>query len=297
MSLVPETVPSAWRERLGAIGIWSTELRFGDLAQSCAAADELDALGFGALWVPGGLGGDILERMDRLLDATAGATIASAILNIWKHDPEEVGTWWHGQSEERRQRLLLGLGVSHAPLIGAEYVRPLGAMNSYIDALNTLGVDSGSLCVAAFRPKMLALSRDRSAGAHPYLVTPAHTASARKLLGPGALLAPGQAVALETDAGRARDIARQALSVYIRMPNYIASWKEQGFSDEDIATCSDRLCDALVAWGDLDTIAERVKAHLAAGADHVCIKVVRGAPGGEATDLLDPWRALAGKLL
>jgi probable F420-dependent oxidoreductase len=287
---------SEWRARMGPIGVWSAELRFGDQDRASEAAAELDRLGYGALWVPGGIGGDILETMDRLVDATERVVVASAILNVWKHEPAEVGAWWAGESAERRERLMLGLGVSHGPLIGEQYAKPLAVMRAYIGALNAAGVDRDHLCVAAFGPKMLALSRDLTAGAHPYLVTPEHTAEARALLGPEALLAPGQAVALETDPARARQIARGALSVYLPMPNYIASWKRQGFTDEDVATASDRLCDALVAWGDIDQIARRVRAHLDAGADHVCVKVVRGAPGGNASELLDSWRALAGAL-
>ena len=150
MSTTTQTAsPSDWRERLGPFGIWSAELRYGDPARSSEAAAELDRLGFGALWVPGGLGGDILEVMDRLLDVTERTTIASAILNIWKHAPAEVGAWWRDESAPRRQRLLLGLGVSHAPLIGDGYVKPLAAMSTYIDALNVEGVPSNNLCIAA----------------------------------------------------------------------------------------------------------------------------------------------------
>lgn len=285
------------RPHLGQIGVWSAELRFGDPAASRMAAAELDQMGFGALWVPGGLGGDILASMDGLLDAAPRATLASAIINIWKHEPAEIGGWWRGQSQARRARLLLGLGVSHAPLIGEAYKRPLQTMRHYIDALEAEGIPRSNLCVAAFGPKMLALSAERTAGAHPYLVTPEHTAAARLQLGPNALIATGQAVAFETDPAKARGIARGALSVYLKMPNYIASWRRQGFSDEDIETAGDRLCDALVAWGEMDHIAARVRAHLAAGADHVCVKVVRGAPGGDAGDLLPQWRALADELL
>lgn len=289
---------AAWRARIGTIGIWSGELRSGNLANSCAAAAELDRLGFGALWVPGGIGGDILERMDSLVDATARTVVASAILNIWKHEPSSVGAWWAGQSAVRRDRLLLGLGVSHAPLIGADYSKPIGKMRGYIDALEAEGISPDHLCVAAFGPQMLALSRDRTAGAHPYLVTPAHTTSARAILGADALLAPGQAVALETDPVKARAAARGALSVYLNFPNYLASWRNQGFSDADFTNGgSDRLCDALVAWGNVDSIAARVREHLDAGADHVCIKLVRGAPGGEATHLIADWRTLAKALL
>jgi probable F420-dependent oxidoreductase len=282
---------------IGRIGVWSAELRFGDPEKSRIAAAELDRLGFGALWVPGGIGGDILASLDRLLDITERTTLASAIINIWKHAPAEIGDWWRGQSPARQGRLLLGLGVSHAPLIGEAYQRPIAAMSGYIGALAAEGVPGARLCVAAFGPKMLALSAARTAGAHPYLVTPEHTVAARAQLGPDALIAPGQAVAFETDPAKAREIARGALSVYLRMPNYIASWRRQGFSDADIETASDRLCDALVAWGEVDALAARVRAHLDAGADHVCVKVVRGAPGGDATDLLDDWRALAAALL
>ena len=285
------------RPCIGRIGVWSAELRFGDPAASCTAAAELDRLGYGALWVPGGIGGDILAAMDRLLEVTERTVLASAIINIWRHEPAEIGAWWRGQGPARRARLLLGLGVSHAPLIGARYRRPIAAMSGYIDALEAEGVPARNLCVAAFGPKMLALAAGRTAGAHPYLVTPEHTAAARAQLGPGALIAPCQAVAFETDPARAREIARGALSVYLKMPNYVASWRRQGFTDEDIETASDRLCDALVAWGEVDRLAARVRAHLDAGADHVCVKVVRGAPGGNATDLLDDWRALAAALL
>ena len=191
----------------------------------------------------------------------------------------------------------LGPGRQPWADLGAQYQKPLAAMSAFVDALEAEGVPAERLCIAAFGPKMLALSRDRTAGAHPYLVIPEHTASAREQLGPGVLLAPGQAVAFETDPGRAREIARGALSVYLPMPNYIASWKRQGFTDEDIARVSDRLCDAMVAWGGVETIVSRVKAQIDAGADHVCVKVVRGAPGGEATDLLPQWRELAAALL
>jgi probable F420-dependent oxidoreductase len=234
--------------------------------------------------------------MDRLLDVTQRTTIASAIINIWKHEPAEVGDWWRGESPARRERLLLGLGVSHPNLI-ADYQRPLAVMTDYIAALEAQGVPASHLCVAALRPKMLALSADRTAGSHPYLVTPEHTAAARAQLGPDTLIAPGQAVVLEADPVKARQIARGALAIYLPMPNYQASWRGQGFTQQDIETCSDRLCDALVAWGGADQIAARIRAHLDAGADHVCLKVVRGAPGGDATDLLDDWRALAAALL
>ena len=286
-----------WREAIGPIGIWSAELRFGDREASCEAAAQLDDLGYGALWVPGGLGGDILERMAALVDATSNVTIASAIINIWNHEPAELGQWWKQQGAARQERLLLGLGVSHVSLIGKDYVKPLAKMRSYIDELEAQGIPRQHLCVAAFRPRMMALAGEATAGAHPYLVTPEHTAWAREALGLGPLLAPGQAVAMTSDPVEARTIARGALSVYLPMENYQASWRQQGFTNEDFGEGSDRLCDALIAWGEPESIAIHVRKQLAAGADHVCLKVVRGAPGGEPMGLLDSWRQLAKVLL
>ena len=293
----PGGSPASWSDRIGRIGIWSAELRFGDRAKACAAARELDQLGFGAVWVPGGVGGDILGAMSDLLDATDRITVASAIINVWKHEPAEIGAWWREQGEARQGRLLLGLGVSHAPLIGASYAKPIAVMSRYIEALTAQGVPRDRLCVAAFGPRMLALAGDQSAGAHPYLSTAEHTAAARAQLGPSALLAPGQWVAFESDPNRARAAIRGALSVYVHLPNYQASWKRQGFTERDIAEVSDRLCDAMAAWGGVDRMVAGVKAHLDAGADHVCVKVVRGAPGGDATELLPEWRELAAALL
>jgi probable F420-dependent oxidoreductase len=283
--------------RLGRIGIWSMELRFGDQAEAVEAASELDELGFGAIWIPGGLGGDILGDMSRLNAATKKAVICSGILNIWKHKPEEVGSWWAGQTQAQQSRLLLGLGVSHGPIIGESYGKPLAVMRAFIDGLAGQNVPASALCVAALGPKMLELARDKTAGAHPYLVTPEHSAMARKILGPDALLAPEQGVVLETDPAKARDMARVVIGHYSKLPNYANSWLRLGFTEEDISSASDRLVDALFAWGSTERIAERVNAHLAAGADHVCLQVITGEPSMNVAAARPAWRELAAALL
>jgi probable F420-dependent oxidoreductase len=285
--------------RLGRIGIWSNELRVGDPAEIVDAAAELDELGYGALWIPGSVGGDLLTDLSRLLSATRKAMVASGILNIWKHDTQEVACWWRALSNDHRERFLLGLGVSHSAAIGDAYRKPLSAMKGYLAALSSEGVPAERICLAALGPKMLELARDQTAGAHPYLVTPEHTAIAREALGAGAILAPEQGVVLEADPVRARDLARPYVKGYGQLENYANSWRRLGFSEDDIANSSDRLVDALFACGDARRIAERVNAHFAAGADHVCLQVVGGtSPGTNDVRALRPvWCALAEALL
>ncbi len=179
--------------------------------QGNKAMAELDELGFGAIWIPGGFGGDILDAVDRGLAATKKAVIATGIINIWKHEPAEVGGWWRGLSDDHKSRVMLGLGVSHGPMIGADYQKPLAKMKSYLDGLDAEGIPAESMCIAALAPKMLQLSGERTAGTHPYLVTPAHSAIAREAVGPDRLVAPEQHVLLETDPARAREMGREAL--------------------------------------------------------------------------------------
>lgn len=288
----------ATASRLGRIGIWSMELRQGDPGEINDAAGELDDLGYGALWIPGGMGGDLLKDVSRLLSATKTATVATGILNIWMHDPHDVANWWRELSEDHRARFLLGLGVSHGATVGDAYRKPLSAMKDYLTKLSGEGLSADGICLAALGPKMLELARDRTAGAHPYLVTPEHTAIAREALGVGPLLAPEQGVVLETDPARARDIARPYVKGYGQLANYANSWRRLGFSEADIADTSDRLVDALFAWGDADRVAERVNAHFAAGADHVCLQVVGPRPGIADIGALRPaWRTLAQALI
>jgi probable F420-dependent oxidoreductase len=284
------------RRRLGRIGIWSVELRFGNASEALEAAAELDELGFGAIWIPGGVGGDLLGDVDRLLSATRKVVIGTGILNIWKHLPQEVGAWWLKQPNDRQARILIGLGVSHGPLIGDTYRKPLAAMHHYLKQLCGQGVPLDAVCLAALGPKMLELARD-TAGAHPYLVPPEHSALARKLLGPDLLLAPEQGVVLETDPTRVREICRQTIEQYRGYPNYVNNWRRLGFTEEDVADASDRLIGALFASGEPERIAERVNAHRAAGADHVCLQVITGAPRPDVGAARVAWRRLAAALL
>jgi probable F420-dependent oxidoreductase len=282
---------------LGPVGIWSAPVRFAAAGAGINAAVELERLGFAAIWVPGGVDSGVLQTIDALLTATSHIRVGTGILNIWKHDPAEVVTWWNGQAPQRRQRVILGLGVSHGPLIGESYQQPLAKMRTFLDGLQAAGMPLDHVCVAALGPKMLELAGQRTAGAHPYLVSVRHTAFARKTLGPQALLAPEQGVVLESSPARAREIAREFLRHYLRLPNYANNWLRDGFTQEDLDSLSDRLVDSLIAWGDIDAIAARIDEHLKAGADHVCLQVI-SASGMRAplAEHVEPWQQLA-KLL
>lgn len=282
---------------IGKVGIWSLELRFGDKGESSEAASELDELGYGALWIPGGIDSGAPADVERLLAATRRTTIATGILNIWKHEPAELAAWFAGLPEAYQARTLLGLGVSHGPIIGESWGKPLEVVRKFLDGLDAAGMDRGRLCLAALGPKMVALSGERTAGAHPYLVTPEHTARARAILGPGELLAPEQGVILADDPAKARDLALAALENYRMLPNYRNNWLRLGFTEDEIDRADDRLIDALFAVGGVDKAAERVRAHLDAGADHVCVQVIAGARGGDFATLLPQWRRLAEALL
>ncbi|WP_324699352.1 TIGR03620 family F420-dependent LLM class oxidoreductase [Novosphingobium sp. RL4] len=278
---------------LGRIGIWSMELRFGDRAQAELAAAELDELGYGTLWIPGGIGGDITGDIDRLLGATTRATIATGILNIWMHDPAEIASWWKRLPDDRQQRVLLGLGVSHSHLVGEAYERPLAKMASYLDRLDEEGLPAEARCLAALGPKMQELARERSCGVHPYLVSPDHTRSAREVLGPGKLVAPEQGIVLDSDLASAREKARGALAGYVQYPNYRNNWLRLGFTVEEIDAMSDRLVDSLFACGDLAAITARLEEHWSAGADHVCIQAITGQ-GLDLGPSMEVWRSVAG---
>lgn len=283
------------QNRIGRIGVWSLELRFGDQTEAAEAAAELDELGYEALWVLGGVGGDLTADLDRLLAATTRATIATGVLNIWKHEPAQIAGWWTGLTQGRRERVLLGLGVSHVHIVGQPF-KPVAAMRDYLSRLTTEGLDSQALCLAALGPKMLELAREQTSGAHPYLVTPEHTAQARAIVGPDRLVAPEQGVVLHSDKAKARDLARGALTHYAGYPNYRNNWLRLGFSEQEIDDLSDRLVDALFACGSAEVIKERVDQHFAAGADHVCLQVITG----EGVNVGAPrpaWRELAAVLI
>ncbi len=284
---------------LGKVGIWSGEFRSKEAGDAGEVAAELEALGFGALWIPGGAGGNIFGVITRVLDGSQTLPVATGILNVWMHDPTEVAAEHARISAAHPDRFLLGVGVSHALLVestGRPYERPRSVMVHYLDELDAAKTPVGKedRVLAALGPKMLELARDRSAGAHPYLTTPEHTLRARSVLGEGPLLAPEQMVVMETDPTIARDIARQSLALYLQLPNYTNNMLRSGFTEADLADGgSDRLIDGLIPWGGLEAIAGRVREHLDAGADHVCIQVLTGT---RAAYPLAQWRELAGLL-
>jgi probable F420-dependent oxidoreductase len=291
------SVSASAKPELGPVGIWSLELRFGDPSEASEAATELDELGFGALWTPGGIDDQVLGDLDRLLSATSNTVIATGILNIWKHEPADVAAWWTKLSADGQARVLLGLGVSHSPLIGDAYQHPLQKMRAFLTELADDGVPAKSTCLAALAPKMLALSAERTAGTHPYLVTPEHSAVAREAVGPDGLVAPEQGVILETDPAKARALGRAVVAQYGQLPNYVNNWRRLGFSDDEISGVSDRLVDGLFAWGSMDKIVARVKAHHDAGADHVCLQVISGSERPDVGAVRAAWRELAAALL
>src|SRR6478609_356690 len=283
--------------RLGGTGIWSSMLRYGNASEAAALAAELEGLGYTALWIPD-VGGDLFGPLAYLLGATSTATVATGILNVWMHTPEETAAQHAALTAEHGPRFLCGMGISHRPLIDhvnspGAYQKPVATMAAYLDGLDAADVPMAKedRVLAALGPKMLELARTRTAGTHPYLVTPELTARARAGVGPDGLVASEQGVVLETDKDRARAIARIHLMTYLALPNYSNNWKRQGFTDDDLADGgSDRLVDALVVWGDEATIASRIQEHRDAGADHVCIQVLTDEPQAFPAE---QWRALA----
>lgn len=279
--------------RLGKVGIWSAELRFSDKGETAEAAAELEELGYDGLWMPGVFGGDIFPAMRHILDATKETTVASGIVNVWAHTPEETAAAHADLTAAHPGRVIQGIGISHKPLVDqfkseGTYQKPLGTIGAYLDGMDAAStpVPKDERCVAALKPKMRALSAERTLGTHSYFVTPDHTRTARETMG-DALVAPEQTVVLIEDPEKARATARAFASLYIGLPNYVNNLKDHGFEDADFADGgSDRMIDAVIAWGSAEKIAARVKEHLDAGADHVCIQVV---PEG-----YDPKAVIAG---
>jgi probable F420-dependent oxidoreductase len=289
-STIEQVIPT------GAIGVWSPQLREGDPGAVAEAAAELEEIGFGTIWVPGREHHDLEERLHLLLSSTQRITVATGIVSIWTHAASATAALHARLTSEFPGRFLLGLGVSHAPAVGGKYRKPLTEMVRYLDALDAADppVPRTERVLAALAPRMLALARERALGSHPYLVTPEHTRIAREALGPDALLAPEQTVVLEEAADVARAVARAWLARYLQLPNYADNWVRIGFDRADIENGgSDRLVDALVAWGDVHAIRAKVDAQRGAGADHVAIQVVTSDP---AQLPREQWRRLAAAL-
>jgi probable F420-dependent oxidoreductase len=257
---------------LGKIGIWAhPRILTPDVVA------EVERLGYGAVWLGGSPDGD-LHEVDERLAATERIAVATGIVNMWKDDATTVAASYHRIEQRFPGRFLLGVGIGH-PEATQEYVKPYDKMVAYLDELDAAGVPKDRMALAALGPKALKLAAERTAGAHPYLTTPEHTRQARELVGSGVLLAPEQKVVLDPDDEHGRATGREMVKFYLGLRNYVSNLKRLGFTDADVATPgSDRLVDALALHGDAATVAQGVKAHLAAGADHVCVQVLGDNP-------------------
>jgi probable F420-dependent oxidoreductase len=283
---------------LGSLGVWSGALRRRERGVVLDAAAELETLGYGTIWFPGGAHEGLAEHILALLEHTRRAVIATGIVNIWTHPPAEVAAEHRAITQAHPGRFLLGVGVSHRAVVeqsGQAYAQPLRKMVEYLDALDAAPtpVPIDERILAALGPRMLRLAGERSLGTHPYFVPPEHTRLARAALGPGKVVAPEQMVVVETDPQRARAIARPSIERYLNAPNYTNNLLRLGFAVEDFANGgSDRVVDAIVAWGDVPHIMRRVHDHHEAGADHVCIQVLTEPPQ-DLGQSMAAWRQLA----
>jgi probable F420-dependent oxidoreductase len=289
---------------LGRVGCWQSEFVTEPAVNVRAAAAELEELGYGALWFPEPLiAKECFVASTIALAATEKIKVGTGIANLWARDAMTMATGERTIAEAFPGRFILGLGVSHAEQVsehGFDYSRPVSLMNDYLDRMDATpdiaapAEIPATRVLAALRPKMLELARDRTSGAHPYFVPVEHTRRAREVLGEGKLLATEVTVVLEKDAEKARRIARSFTPFYLSKANYSKNLLWLGYSEEDVADGgSDRLLDDLVGWGDIDAVASRVKEHLDAGADHVCIQVLSESDGFPMSEL----RALAPSLL
>lgn len=275
----------ALRTALGRVGVWSFTLEAQTAAEEREAAAEIESLGFPAIWVPESVTSrEVFSHAAWLLAATEQPVVASGIANIWARDPVAMANGWRMLTDAYPNRFLLGIGVSHAPSIarrGGRYERPWTHMREYLDAMDRAASSAPEpeaeprRVLAALGPRMLELAAERSLGAHPYFVPVEHTAFARTRLGPEPVLAVEQTVVLESDPSEARAIARRFAVHYLQTANYANNLKRMGWTEADVGGAgSDAVIDAVVAWGDVDRIANRVRAQLDAGADHVCVQVV-----------------------
>ncbi|MCW5888919.1 MAG: LLM class F420-dependent oxidoreductase [bacterium] len=290
---------------IGRVGIWTFQLDLLPSAQARDVAAQLDAQGWGAIWFPEAMGREAFTNAAILLGGTRRIPIATGIANVWGRDAMATAAAQRTLAEAWPDRFLLGIGVSHAPLVqmlrGHDYRKPYSFMEQYLEAMARAPFAAAGpatppeTVIGALHPRMLKLAAERTRGAHPYLVTPEHTARARGIMGQGPLLAPEQGVVLETDPSVAREIARTHLATYLPLPNYNRNWRSLGYDDADLENGgSDRLVDGLIAWGDVDTVVARVRAHHDAGADHVCLQVL----GRNQTAVpMEEWTRLAEALL
>jgi probable F420-dependent oxidoreductase len=270
--------------QLGKLGVWVSM----DSMTAAAAATftkRVEEWGYAALWIPESRGRNALVHSSWLLANTQRLIVATGIANIYARDPMAMANGQRGLNEQSDGRFLLGVGVSHRPMVqglrGHTYGKPVATMRAYLEAMREapyqapMPREKPLTIVAALGPRMLAVSSELADGAHPYNTTPEHTAKARAILGSGKLLCPEVWVLLETDPAAARRAAREALSRYLQLENYVNSWRREGFAEHDLAGGgSERFLDAMVAWGDERAIRARIQQHWDAGADHVCIQAI-----------------------
>ena len=255
------------KPELGRFGLWVRD------AVPPEQAVEIEKLGYGAVWVGGSPAAE-LSFVEPILARTNTLRVATGVVTTWIAAPGAVAESYHRIEQASPGRFLLGIGVGHPEAL-AQYRKPIEALNAYLDKLDEYGVPANRRVIAALGPRVLRLSAERSAGAHPYLTTPDHTAQARTLMGAQAFLAPEHKVLLTTDMTHAREVGRQTLDMYLGLQNYVNNWKRLGFNDHDLTRpISDRLIDAMIAYGTTDAIAARLNEHLDAGADHVPIRVL-----------------------
>jgi probable F420-dependent oxidoreductase len=264
-----------WKAALGTFGVWESGRTFDP-----ALAPELERLGYSALWL-GSQSGD-LEVVEQILDATERLVVATGIVSILTTQPRTLAESYRRVVEAHPGRLLLGIGVGHPERSPEKAWRPYTALGEFLDGLDAGGVPEGERVLAALGPRVLRLSAERSAGAHPYLVTAEHTREARGILGAGPLLAPEQRVVLRTDTAEARAIGRPSVvSPYLGLRNYRESLRRLGYTEDDLAgEGSDRLIDDLVVSGDPTSVVAGLRRHLDAGADHVAVHLIPG-PGDD----------------
>jgi probable F420-dependent oxidoreductase len=287
--------------KLKKLGVW-TAIDGLSATQAAGLAKRVEAWGYGALWTPEALGREVFSSSAWLLANTATLVVASGIANIYARDAFSAASAQKGLNEQSGGRFLLGLGVSHIPLVEARnhlYGKPVATMRGYLQAMaaTTYGSVAPAVMpktvIAALGPKMLELSRQLADGALPYNVPPEHTRQAREILGPDKLLCVEQGAVLETNPAKAREVARRFLSLYLGLPNYVENWKRLGFTDADVAgQGSDRLVDSVIVWGDEKTVRARIQEHLQAGADHVCVQAIgpTALPDDHLLELLAPGR-------
>ncbi len=291
---------------LGRIGLWAADFDLQPMTKAQEAIAQVEEMGYGAVWVPEAVIREPFASTALLLSATKKMVLATGIASLHARTAQTMQAGWKTLTEAFPDRFLLGIGVSHAPMVQGvhkgTYDKPYTTMVEYLDAMDN-GIFFGAApttapqrVLAALGPKMLKLSAERGAGAHPYFTPVEHTAFARETMGADALLAPELAVVLETDSSKAREIARKYMTTYTRLPNYTNNLKRFGFTEEEIVHQEDRLVDAIVAWGSIDSVVAAVKGHLDAGADHVCIQVLTDKPGSlpmrEWQELADATRSL-----